>query len=176
MPRAQSRAPKNEKAPAIFRPGTRCVHPQHGVVEVAGIVSRDVGGAETQFYELRLVASDGKILIPVAAAERAGLRPIMSVSEADELLAFVRTPRVGADTRPFQKRMRIYGEMIRSGDRQAIAEVLRDMFHTSIDKDLSFGERKLLTQARTMLLTEIALAKGVTVEAIETDLGGMSAA
>ena len=164
------RKAKKHAGSELLEPGTHCVHPQHGVVEVAGVVERDVSGKKIPFYELRLVASDGKILLPVAAAEHAGLRPIMSEREADDILAFMRTRRPGVDSRPFQKRMRIYGEMMRSGDRQAIAEVLRDMNRTAESKDLSFGERKLLTQARAMLVTEIALAKHTTVEAIENEL------
>jgi CarD family transcriptional regulator len=160
----------------LLQPGARCVHPQHGVVEVTGIVDREIGGTMTPFYELRLVASNGKILVPVAAAERAGLRPIMSEHEADEILAFFRTRRPGVDSRPFQKRMRIYSDMIRSGDRRAIAEVLRDMHRTAASKDLSFGERKLLTQARTMLVTELALAKHVSIDAIESELEAVFAA
>lgn len=160
-------ASANKKPGGLLEAGTRCVHPQHGVVEVVGVVERDVGGSKTPFYELKLVASDGKILVPVAAAERAGLRPVMSEAEADSILEFMKTRRPGPDARPFQKRMRIYGEMIRSGDRQAIAEVLRDMHRNSVSKDLSFGERKLLTQAQTMLVTELAMAKHTSVEAIE---------
>lgn len=174
-PAALSAKKKNNNN-GTLKPGTKCVHPQHGVVEVAGIVDRDLGGTATHFYELHLVASDGKILVPVAAAERAGLRPIMSEAEADSVLEFMRTKRVGADARPFQKRMRIYGEMLRSGDRLSIAEVLRDMHRNSVSKDLSFGERKLLTQARIMLVTELALAKHTSVEEMGRTLDELFAA
>lgn len=135
-----------------------------------------MAGTRTAFYELILVASDGKILVPVGAARHSGLRPIMSDKEADALLAFMRTRRASPDSRPFQKRMRIYAEMLRSGDRYAIAEVLRDMNLSSANKDLSFGERKLLTQAHAMLVTEIALAKGTTVEEIKLALDAAFAA
>lgn len=161
--------PAAKRSPG-FAPGTRCVHPQHGVVEVVGIVTRELGGASVALYELKLLAAEGKILLPIAAAEHAGLRKIMTAAEADELLAFMRTRRDGHDARPFQKRMRAYGEMLRSGDRMAIAEVLRDMHRSSTEKDLSFGERRLLTQARAMLVTEIAMAKRSTVEAIDKAL------
>jgi CarD family transcriptional regulator len=143
---------------------------------VTRIVTRDAGGTRTAFYELKLVAADGKVLVPVDAAERAGLRPIMTDEEADAVLAFLRTRRAAPDSRPFQKRMRIYSEMLRSGDRYAIAEVLRDMHRTSIGKDLSFGERKLLTQARAMLVTELALAKHTSVELLERTLEEVFAA
>ncbi len=180
-------APKAEPAPApvarprtgaarTLQPGTRCVHPQHGVAEITGIVEREAGGAKTPFFELKLVASDGKVFVPVAAAERAGLRPIMSEAEADGMLEFMRTRRSAPDSRPFQKRMRIYGEMLRSGDRFAIAEVLRDMHRTSVGKELSFGERKLLTQARAMLVTELAMAKHTSVETMAHTLEEVFAA
>ncbi|MFO0674122.1 MAG: CarD family transcriptional regulator [Polyangiaceae bacterium] len=175
-PASQTRVAAAPKRAPGLSPGARCVHPQHGVVEIVGVVTRELGGASVALYELKLVAGEGKILVPVAAAESAGLRPIMTAKEADELLAFMKTRRDGHDARPFQKRMRAYGEMLRSGDRRAIAEVLRDMHRSSTEKDLSFGERRLLAQARAMLVTELAMAKRTTVDAIEAALEAAFAA
>ena len=49
-------------------------------------------------------------------------------------------------------------EKIKTGSVYEIAEVLRDLFLLKVDKELSFGERKMLDTARTLLLTELSLA------------------
>jgi CarD family transcriptional regulator len=63
---------------------------------------------------------------------------------------------------PWSRRFRVYTEMIKSGSAVEIAKVLRDMNRLKFDKDLSFGERRLLDQARSLLLKELAFAKNKT--------------
>jgi CarD family transcriptional regulator len=60
---------------------------------------------------------------------------------------------------PWSRRFRVYTEMIKSGSPVEVAKVLRDMNRLKFDKDLSFGERRLLDQAKSLLMKELALAK-----------------
>jgi CarD family transcriptional regulator len=61
-------------------------------------------------------------------------------------------------------------EKIKTGSVFEIAEVLRDLYLLKFDKDLSFGERKMLDTARNLLIKELSLAKGVNEDEIEGDL------
>jgi CarD family transcriptional regulator len=49
-------------------------------------------------------------------------------------------------------------EKIKTGSVYEIAEVLRDLFLLKVDKELSFGERKMLDTARNLLMKELTLA------------------
>ena len=69
---------------------------------------------------------------------------------------------VAVDLQPWSRRFRAYTEMIKCGSPHEVAKVLRDMYRLKFDKDLSFGERRLLDQARSLLLKELALAKKKT--------------
>lgn len=60
--------------------------------------------------------------------------------------------------------------MLKSGLPAEIAKVLRDMYRLKFDKDLSFGERRLLDQARSLLIQELALAKKVQRTVIEGEI------
>ena len=53
-------------------------------------------------------------------------------------------------------------EKLKTGSVYEIAEVLRDLFLLKVDKELSFGERKMLDTARGLLLKELSLATGRT--------------
>jgi CarD family transcriptional regulator len=44
------------------------------------------------------------------------------------------------------------------------------MYRLKFDKDLSFGERRLLDQARSLLVQELALAKKVKPDSIEGEI------
>lgn len=49
-------------------------------------------------------------------------------------------------------------EKIKTGSVYEIAAVLRDLFVLKVDKELSFGERKMLDTARGLLMKELTLA------------------
>jgi CarD family transcriptional regulator len=143
-----------------FKVGDKAVHPAHGVGEVTAIEEREIGGTRARFYILRIL--DNKVMVPVSAATQVGLRGIMSDKEADNILQTMRAREVAVDVQPWSRRFRVYTEMIKSGSPVEIAKVLRDMNRLKFDKDLSFGERRLLDQARSLLLRELALAKKKT--------------
>jgi CarD family transcriptional regulator len=142
--------------------GDNAVHPRHGVGEVVAIEIRDLGGAKGEFYVLRLLDDPTKkIMVPVGATTNAGLRAIMSADEADHVLETMRAKEVAVNEHPWSRRFRAYTEMINSGSPFEVAKVLRDMYRLKFDKDLSFGERRLLDQARSLLMKELALAKRI---------------
>ena len=74
------------------------------------------------------------------------------------------------DSATWNRRYREYMEKIKTGSVFEIAEVLRDLYLLKFDKDLSFGERKMLDTARNLLIKELSLAKGVNEDDIEGDL------
>ena len=153
-----------------FLVGDMAVHPAHGVGEVTGIEKRDLGGSVNVFYVLKIVDSGLKVMVPVTAAAQVGLRRVMSKKEADKVLRILRAPEVAVDLQPWNRRFRAYTEMLKSGSPYEIAKVLRDMYRLKFDKDLSFGERRLLDQAKSLLLKELALAKQVKQAAMEGEI------
>lgn len=153
-----------------FKVGDRAVHPAHGVGEVVQLEERDFGGHRTSCYVLKMVDSDLKVMVPTEAATRVGLRAVMKKKEAEKILDILRAPEVAVDVQPWNRRFRAYTEMLKSGLPAEIAKVLRDMYRLKFDKDLSFGERRLLDQARSLLIQELALAKKVTAASIEGEI------
>ena len=145
-----------------FQVGDKAVHPSHGVGEVTAIEKRDIGGSSQNFYILRILDNGMKVMVPTSAATQVGLRSIMSDKDANNILSTMRAREVAVDVQPWSRRFRVYTEMIKSGSPVEIAKVLRDMNRLKFDKDLSFGERRLLDQARSLLLKELAFAKQKT--------------
>lgn len=152
--------PPMPHAPAPdFLVGDKAVHPAHGVGEVMAIEQKEIGGTRTTFYILRILDNGMKVMVPTSAATQVGLRAVMTDKEANGILTTMRAREVAVDVQPWSRRFRVYTEMIKSGSPTEVAKVLRDMNRLKFDKDLSFGERRLLDQARALLLKELALAK-----------------
>jgi CarD family transcriptional regulator len=154
----------------MFKVGEMSVHPKHGVGEVVAIEQKDLDGKASAVYVLRLLANGLKVFVPTASAERVGLRPVMQKGEAQQIFEILRTPEVAVDVQPWNRRIRAYTEMLKSGLPTEIAKVLRDMYRLKFDKDLSFGERRLLDQARGLLVQELALAREVGPDSIEGEI------
>ena len=133
-----------------FKVGDMAVHPSHGVGEVERMEDRDFGGSKnTSCYVIKIRDTGLKVMIPPEAVQRVGLRPVMKKKEAQKILDILKAPEVAVDVQPWNRRFRAYTEMLKSGLPSEIAKVLRDMYRLKFDKDLSFGERRLLDQARS---------------------------
>ena len=153
-----------------FKAGDKAVHPAHGVGDIVGVEKRDLGGRESTIYVMKIMDTGLKVMVPMEAAERVGLRPVMKKTEAQKIFDILKAPEVAVDVQPWSRRFRAYTEMLKSGLPTEIAKVLRDMYRLKFDKELSFGERRLLDQARSLLVQELALAKKVKTQSIEGEI------
>jgi len=158
-----------------FKVGDKAVYPAHGVGEVMGIESRDIAGKKKSFYILKLLDSGMKLMIPTDGAERAGLRTVISKKDADRVLKILKSDEIAVESQPWNRRYREYMEMLKSGSPFEVAKVLRDLYHLHSDKELNFSERRLLDQARSLLVTELALARKVKEEKVEKEIQGIFA-
>jgi CarD family transcriptional regulator len=143
-----------------FKVGDNAVYPGHGVGKVTAIETKEILGTKHTFYSINILDSGMKIMVPKNNAEAVGLRPIISRDEAKKVIEILRETNVKIDNQTWNRRYREYMEKIKTGSVYQIAEVLRDLFLLKVDKELSFGERKMLDSARTLLLRELSLATG----------------
>jgi CarD family transcriptional regulator len=157
-------------ASQVFKIGDKAVYPAHGVGEVTDIQTRSLGGKERSFYILKVLENGMKIMVPTETAAAAGLRPVISRKDAKKVLDILRSDEVAVKTQPWNRRYREYMEMLKSGSPFEVAKVLRDLYRLKSEKDLSFGERRLLDTARSLLVTELCLSLGKKEDAIEKEI------
>lgn len=155
-----------------YKPGDVVVYPAHGVAEITAVELKEAGAQKVPFYVLKIRETGVKVMVAAHAASGA-LRPVMSARAAEEVLDVLRAPEVATTAQPWTRRHRIYTEMLKSGAPDAVAKVLRDMSRLRHDKDLSFAERKLLDQAKVLLLGELSAAIGKSRPAMEQDVESM---
>ena len=155
-----------------FTVGDKAVHPAHGVAEITEIEARLVGSSKIDFYILKLVdGKAGTIRVALDAVDRVGLRQVMSRKAAQTVLDELSKDEMAVTSQPWNRRYREYTEMLKSGSPIQVAKVLRDLSRVRADKgELSYGEKKLMEQARKLLITEMALARKVRQETIERDI------
>lgn len=155
---------------AEFSIGDRAVYPVHGVAEVVALENRDLGGKKISVYILQIMDSGMKLIVPTANAGAVGLRQIIGAKEVAEVYDILRSRDVPRDTQTWNRRSREYMEKIKTGNVFEIAEVVRDIGVLRATKELAFGERKMLELARSLVVNELALAKGVGREEIAAEI------
>lgn len=145
--------------PSMFKVGDKIVYPGHGVGEIEGIRTTVLGGQEHHIYNIKILDSGMKVMVPVSQASSVGMRKIIDKKAIDEVFAILRDRDFKIDTQTWNRRFREYSQKIKTGSVFEIAIVLRDLSVLSADKELSFGEKKMLDMAESLLVSEIAIAR-----------------
>jgi len=153
-----------------FKIGDRAVYPAHGVGEVLGIEKREILGSKQDVYVLKILDNGMKIMIPIDKVDSVGLREVIPKNKVKDVYKVLKEKGVSVKSQTWNRRYREYMEKIKTGSIFDIAEVLRDLYLLKFDKDLSFGERKMLDTARNLLIKEISIAKNVRENVIEKEL------
>jgi CarD family transcriptional regulator len=141
-----------------FVAGEFAVYPGYGVGRILAIEIKEIMGNKCEFYIIQIMETGMKVMIPKTNVASVGLRPIISKEEAAKVIEILKETNIKIDNQTWNRRYREYMEKIKTGSVYEIAEVLRDLFLLKVDKELSFGERKMLDTARNLLMKELTLA------------------
>ena len=154
----------------MFHIGDKAVYPGHGVGVIEAIEIKRISGKEQSFYILRFVDNGMTIMVPEDNVKSAGLRTVIRKIDARKVIGILKDREVTLDNQTWNRRYREYMEKINTGSIYEIAEVLRDLHLMKAEKELSFGEKKIMDMAKTLLVKELAIAKDVKETEILRDL------
>ena len=142
----------------MFCVGDKIVHPMHGAGVIESIVDEKIGRGTVRIFVFRLQRLTLKI--PTANSEMIGVRAVSSAETIERVLAEL--PKLSVDmTTNWNHRYRENMERIKSGDLLEVAGVIKALMHRDGERGLSTGERKMLHNARQILLSEVVLAEDV---------------
>lgn len=144
----------------VFEIGAKVVYPMHGAGVIESIEEREVLGELQRYYIMRMPIGDMKVMIPVNNVEGIGLREVVNGEELKRVFEILRDQKTKMSTN-WNRRYRANLEKIKSGDIYEVAEVVRNLAHRDREKGLSTGERKMLDNARQILISELVLAQGI---------------
>ena len=141
--------------------GETLVYPHHGAVTITALATRNLKGVEKQFTTLNVHTSALTIQLPVDNVELVGVRDVIDaagVSAVYEILQNAFTEEPGN----WSRRYKANQEKMASGSVYRVSEVVRDLWRRDQDKGVSAGEKRMLEKARQILVSELALAQGLT--------------
>ncbi|MDD5789035.1 MAG: CarD family transcriptional regulator [Spirochaetia bacterium] len=149
-----------------FSLNEKVVYPAQGVGEIKEIFERKNGDQTVQYYRIYLEVSDMIVMVPVANADKLGIRKIVSADDAQKSLELLGQP-VESVTSDWKQRYQDNLTLLKKGSIEDITNIVRTLYHRSKVKELPIQERKLYDTARKLLADEIAIALGIPVKEVE---------
>jgi CarD family transcriptional regulator len=140
--------------------GEKVVYPNQGIGTIENISSRAFGTQFEKFYLLKLLYSSMTVMVPFSNVTNIGLRKITKTNEVSRVLAFLATGKTDCPA-DWKYRFKENTDKMQGGSLLHVAEVLKSLLVLQEEKPLSFREKKMLDRSRHLLVTELAIAKGV---------------
>ncbi|MBL7662804.1 CarD family transcriptional regulator [bacterium] len=158
---------------STFKVGDKVVYPAQGVGVIQSIEARKIGTFEQRFYKINILENGATIMVPVGQVETVGLRRVIDTKTIEKVYDILRDRKITVDTQTWNRRYREYTQKLKTGSLFEIAKVIRDLSVLKLDKELSFGERKMLDAAEGLLVKEISIAKARTEDQIKKEIQGI---
>ena len=149
----------------MFLVGDKVVYPMHGAGVIEAIEKRTILGEDREYYVLRMPIGEMQVLVPVSGKREAGLRPIVDRGTASQVFAIL-SEEATYEQGNWNRRYRNNLEKLKSGCILELAAVVRNMTRRDQHKGLSATEKKMLENARQLLVSELALVEEVLPQSV----------
>jgi len=144
----------------MFNIGDKIVYPMHGAGVIESIEEKEILGHKQNYYVVRIPIGDMRVMIPIESVNEIGIREIIDEKQANEVLNVLKE-KTTCETGNWNKRYRENMLKIKSGNIFEVAEVVKSLMIRDKEKGLSTGEKKMLNNARQILISELVLVKNL---------------
>ena len=150
----------------MFNIGDNIVYPMHGAGTISSIEEKEVLGEKQQYYIIKM-PGEVMVMVPTAKAEAMGVRNVIDEKSANSVLQVLEKDETEMSNN-WNKRYRENLDKMKTGDIYEVADVVRNLSFKQKEKGtLSTGEKKMLINAKQILVSELVLAEHSSKEEIE---------
>jgi len=147
----------------LFDVGDKVVYPMHGAGVIESIEEKEILGKKQKYYVMRLPLGDMRVMVPIKNVKSIGLREVVDEETIHKVLNRMRSQKKN-DNKNWNRRYRANLDKMKSGDIYEVADVVRSLMLRDEEKGLSTGERKMLDNAKQILISELVLVKNMKEE------------
>lgn len=152
-----------------FDVGDKVVYPHHGAAIIERKETKEAFGVQKEYLVLRLAYGDLTLMVPTENTAEVGLREVINDEEVEEVFQVLRKKDARMPTN-WSRRYKNHVEKLKSGDIYQVAEVVRNLSLRDQDKGLSAGEKRMLSKAKQILVSELTFALEVDEAEAEAKL------
>lgn len=147
----------------MYKVGDKIVYPLHGAGVIEKIEDKDIGGDTKKYYIVKISHNQLVIMIPEDTCQDIGIREVISKKKAREILNLLGSNR-SRMPHDWNLRFKKNKEKLKTGDIFEVAEVVRNLSLREGDVGLSTGEKRLLNQAKQILVSELCYSLDIPIE------------
>lgn len=141
----------------MFNVGDKIVYPMHGAGTIDAIEEKDILGEKQNYYIIKM-PGEVKVMVPISKASDIGVRSVIDKAEAGKVLEVLEANETEMSNN-WNKRYKENMEKMKSGSIYEVADVVRNLSYKQKEKGLSTGEKKMLNNAKQILVSELVLAE-----------------
>ena len=149
----------------MFNVGDKIVYPMHGAGTIDAIEEKDILGEKQNYYIIKM-PGDVKVMVPISKASDIGVRSVIDKAEAGKVLEVLEANETEMSNN-WNKRYKENMEKMKSGSIYEVADVVRNLSYKQKEKGLSTGEKKMLNNAKQILVSELVLAEHASENEVE---------
>ncbi len=143
----------------MYNIGDKIVYPMHGAGVIESIEERDVLGKKQSYYVMKISSSgEMKVMIPMENCDEIGVRFVIDKEEGAKVLEAFRNAPV-CENANWNKRHRENMQKIKTGDIYQVLDVVKELMYRDKSKGLSTSERKMLNNAKQIMVSELVMSK-----------------
>ncbi|MGN1299710.1 MAG: CarD family transcriptional regulator [Candidatus Scatovivens sp.] len=149
----------------MFKVGDKIVYPMHGAGVIESIEDKSILNERQSYYIIKM-PGEVKVMVPTAKAEEIGVRNIIDQETAGKVINVLEHDSTEMSMN-WNKRYRDNMEKMKSGDIYEVADIVRNLSFKQKEKGLSTGEKKMLLNAKQILVSELVLAESKDKDEVE---------
>ena len=149
----------------MFNVGDKIVYPMHGAGTIDAIEEKDILGEKQNYYIIKM-PGEVKVMVPISKAGDIGVRSVIDKAEAGKVLEVLEANETEMSNN-WNKRYKENMEKMKSGSIYEVADVVRNLSYKQKEKGLSTGEKKMLNNAKQILVSELVLAEHASENEVE---------
>ena len=150
----------------MFEIGDKVVYPLHGAGVIEAIEEKFILGKKKKYYVMRVQSGNMTVLIPMDNCEEIGVRYVIDANEAKKVIEYFKNEPL-YDEHNWNIRQRENLLKIKSGDVYKVLDVLKNLMYREKVKGLSTSERKVLNNAKQIVVSELVMSNFASIEDIE---------
>ena len=149
----------------MFKVGDKVFYPMHGAGSIKEITNRTIENETYSYYTIEM-PGEVKVFVPTAKAEEIGVRNIIDKETAGKVINVLEQDSTEMSMK-WNKRYRDNVEKLKTGDAFEVADIVRNLSFKQKEKGLSTTEKKMLNNAKQILVSELVLSEEMEQKEVE---------
>ncbi len=150
----------------MYEVGDKIVYPMYGAGVIESIEEKEILGEKKKYYVMKMPFGEMRLMIPINKANSIGIRSVVDKSVADRVLSSLEDRNI-EQTSNWNRRYRENMIKIKSGNVFDVADVVKALTIRDRQRGLSTGERKMLNNAKRILISELVFAENMEPDEVE---------